>query len=444
GLVVVEAERVQLAPALAVVLALEQGPLLDAGVDDALVHRVEGDELRVGDVRRRREPPLVHRLDVPQVGQVRPVPAQVVAVEQVGRLGAGEQARAPAHAPRRQAEYVVDEQANLAPLPGAPAVRAGVQAAVESAGEDGAAVGLDDHGADEATFKGAVRHAPGGAPPGPLQDDQAVARADEQLPRRRGRRVDVRATMGEANGHAATLPARRSRGPATQHTTYRATGIVEVMAPAPAAPAMARATESPAGRSRWPRQEYDRGERSAGQGGRPQEAARASFLLGHSQHRRRGRLLDEEAAPAGDRAAQRGPLHGLSGLRAVVPGELHRELAGGHLSRPADPARAGPLGRVHRLRHLRAHLLEGSRLGRDPHGAHRRVRASHRHQDLAGYARAPAAGPLAAARRLPDLSGMSGVCPLTRWRTTDPAKAGSVVLLQARSGAARDYARPRY
>src|SRR4029450_10587300 len=108
---------------LAGVGALQEAALLDANEERVVIVRMEVDVLGVGDVRGRREAPA-RRVDRAQRRQLGPAAAEVVAAEQVSGLRARIDAHAIAHPRAGEAVHVLLLESAVAALPGASAVSA--------------------------------------------------------------------------------------------------------------------------------------------------------------------------------------------------------------------------------------------------------------------------------------------------------------------------------
>src|SRR5207244_11998854 len=89
-----------------------------------------------------------------------PVAAEIVARDQVRRLGSGIKASASSQSGARQAVDVVLREPTVSPLPGLAAIAAGEDRAMIHPREDRAAVWLDQEGVDVLIGQGPVRHMP--------------------------------------------------------------------------------------------------------------------------------------------------------------------------------------------------------------------------------------------------------------------------------------------
>ena len=187
-------------PGLARVGALQERALLDAGVDDRRVSWVEVDVLHVGDVGRARKGPARHAVDLTQRWGARPARAEVIADEHLRRLRSRVESRLPELSGRGQAVDVSLVEAVAASLPALTAIAAGVDSAVKSRCEQGAALRLEQGRADMEFLELAPRFAP--APLVALEPHQSVECADQHFVAGRARREHRRATVSQRDRHA--------------------------------------------------------------------------------------------------------------------------------------------------------------------------------------------------------------------------------------------------
>jgi len=181
-----------------------RGAWLDADEERVVIVRVEVDVLGVGDVRRRREAPA-RRVDRAQRRQLGPAAAEVVAAEQVGRLRARIDAHAIAHPRAGQTVHVLLLESAVAALPGASAVSAGEERTVLHAREDRAAHPLDQQGVDVLVGQRPVGDVPSPAGGITLEGDDALDGADQDLAGRRNRTVHGGAAVRKRDGHERLL-----------------------------------------------------------------------------------------------------------------------------------------------------------------------------------------------------------------------------------------------
>ena len=171
---------------------------------------MEVDVLGVRHVRRSRKAPS-RRIHRPERGELLPAAPEVIAVEQVSGLGAGEDADARTESGAREAVHVLLAEALVSPFPGAAAITAREHRALLHSREDRAAVRLDQEGVHVLVGQSPIGNVPARARRIPLDAHHTLDRADQDVSGRCGRTIHRGSAMREGDRHERLLVSRLTK-----------------------------------------------------------------------------------------------------------------------------------------------------------------------------------------------------------------------------------------